>query len=59
MTIERKWNPTNNKPESWKEIDEDRANRELANAHGDNAVEKLKEAKELKTRFETYRYNDK
>lgn len=53
---QRKWNEQNNKPEDWKEITEDRVDRELANAHGDKASDKLKKKKELKTRFATYRY---
>ena len=61
MKIERSWltgkRDSKGDPglEDWKEITEDRANRELANAHGNNAIEKLKEEKELKTRFGHYR----
>jgi hypothetical protein len=38
-----------------KEIDEDRAGRDLALAHGDKAVEKLASEKKLETRFGEYR----
>lgn len=55
MSIERAWNEQTGK--TWKEITEDRANRELANAHGDNAVAKLKKEGYLITRFADYRTN--
>lgn len=59
MKIERAWkNAATNTLEQWKEIDEDRASRDLANAHGDNALEKLKEKKKLETRFAEYRVTE-
>ena len=54
MKIERAWK-TPNGLEEWKEIDEDRAGRDLALAHGDKAVEKLASEKKLETRFGEYR----
>ncbi len=53
--IERAWKGKQGGLEGWNEISEDRANRDLANAHGDNAVEKLKKEKKLETRFAEYR----
>jgi len=59
MKIQRAWkNEKTGSTDPFKEISEDRANRELANAHGDNAVEKLKKEKELKTRFAVYKVTD-
>jgi hypothetical protein len=55
MTIERSWIGASKTLEQAKEIDEDRAQRELANTHGDNALEKLKKEKKLETRFAQYR----
>lgn len=60
MKIQRAWFGQKHKPEvpvleEWKEIDEDTANRQLANAHGDNAVEKLKQAGTLESRFAAFR----
>jgi len=40
MKVERVWK--DGKEESWKEITEERVDRECANAHGDNAFQKLK-----------------
>ncbi len=61
MTIERSWYGAK-KPgqegkasDPWKEITEDRAKRELANAHGDGALAKLTEKKELETQYAKYR----
>ncbi len=58
MKIERAWKLSGGVLDHWKEIDEDRANRDLANAHGDNAVKKLKEKKKLETRFAEYRITE-
>ena len=55
MKIERSWKNPNGSTDPWTEINEDRANRDLANAHGDNAVEKLKKEGQLETRFGLYR----
>ena len=56
MKIERQWKGKGGKADGpWKEIDEDRANRDLANAHGDSAVEKLKKEKTLETQYGNYR----
>ena len=56
MNIERSWINGSGKPnDPWKEIDEKRAAMDLANAHGDDAVDKLKAAKALETRFALYR----
>lgn len=56
MKIERSWKTGgNNADDPWTEIDEDRASRDLANAHGDNALEKLKADGELETRLGKYR----
>ena len=52
--IERAWKNKNGSLETSKEISEDRANRELANAHGDQAVVKLKKEKRFETRFGVY-----
>jgi hypothetical protein len=54
MKIERQWFDTKGNLEIAKEITEDRANRELANAHGDNAVIKLEKEGKLETRFAVY-----
>ena len=58
MKFERQWNDKDGLKQGFVEITEDRANRELANQHGDNAVKKLQAEKELKTRFATYRVVD-
>ena len=58
MKIERAWLGKQGALEEWKEIDEDRANRELANAHGDNAVKKLKEKGELQTQYAHYKIGE-
>lgn len=60
MKIERSWKNAQpgKKNDPWTEISEDRANMDLANAHGDNAVEKLKKEKKLETRFANYRIVD-
>jgi hypothetical protein len=59
MTIERAWykreKDGTKKTEEYKEITEDRASRELANAHGDDAVDKLKKAGKLETQYAYYR----
>lgn len=56
MKFERQWFGQPGKGDDpWKEIDEERAARDLANAHGDKAVEKLKKEKKLETRFGRYR----
>ena len=54
--FEKKWNEQPGKSESWKEITEDRVNRELAAAHGEGAADKLKKDKVLSTRFAQYRF---
>ena len=58
MKYERQWNDKDGLKQGFTEITEDRANRELANQHGDNATKKLQKEKELKTRFATYRVVD-
>jgi len=58
MKIERAWKNQKGQIEEWKEITEDMANRELANAHGDNAIKKLNESKTLNTRFAEYRIGE-
>lgn len=57
MKIERSWKGQNKTGTSdpWKEIDEDRASRDLAKEHGSSAVEKLKKEGTLQTRFGNYR----
>jgi hypothetical protein len=56
MKIERAWKNGGNKADDpWTEITEDRAARDLANDHGDDAVEKLRQEKTLETRFGKYR----
>jgi hypothetical protein len=54
MKIERAWKCTGGL-EAWQEITEERAGMDLANAHGDKAVEKLTTEKKLETRFAEYR----
>jgi len=56
VKIERAWKQaTGGGVEGWKEIDEGVAARELANAHGDEAVARLKDRGKLETRFAEYR----
>jgi hypothetical protein len=59
MKFERAWKVTGKTgeegTEEWKEIDAERASMDLANAHGDKAVDKLKAEKTLSTRFAEYR----
>lgn len=59
MKIERAWKTSGKTgeqgTEEWKEISEERAGMDLALAHGNNAVEKLKAEKKLETRFGEYR----
>jgi hypothetical protein len=58
--IQRRWKQENGKrgKKKFVEINEDRASRDLANAHGNQAIEKLKELKKLETHFAEYRYVD-
>ena len=60
MKIERSWKATSpqSKDDPFVEITEDRAACELANAHGENAIEKLKAEKVLETRFGVYRITE-
>jgi len=53
--FERAWIGKLGNLEPWKEISEDRAARECANAHGDDATKKLKGGETLETRFAHYR----
>ena len=65
MTIERAWIGKQGALEEWKEIDDTQASKELANQFGGtqgtldeqrvNALDTLKEKKELSTRFGTYK----
>jgi hypothetical protein len=55
MKIERSWKNPSKGDDPWTEITEERAAMDLANAHGDNAVEKLKKEGTLETRFGNYR----
>lgn len=54
MTIFRAWKSPSGQLEEAKEITEDRAKRELLNAHGDGALDKLGKEKKLSTRFAEY-----
>lgn len=57
MKITREWRDKQKAGEfeAAQEITEDRASRELANVHGDNALEKLAAEKELSTQYARYR----
>ena len=56
MKYERAWKATGTGDlEDWKEISENRANQELANAHGDKAATAMKPGDTLATRFAHYR----
>lgn len=55
MKIERSWKNPNKGDDPWEEISEDRASRDLAKAHGADAVAKLKKEGTLETRFGNYR----